>query len=120
VKTICFDFDGVIHSYVSGWKGADVIPDPPVEGISEVIQELREQGYQVVINSARCGQENGVAAILKYLDENNIRVDKVCLHKPPALMYVDDRAIHFNGNPKDLLKAIKGFKCWLDKGLRYD
>ena len=39
--TVCFDFDGVIHSYTSGWKGDDVIPDPPVEGIKEVIDKLR-------------------------------------------------------------------------------
>ena len=26
---LCLDFDGVVHSYTSGWKGADVIPDPP-------------------------------------------------------------------------------------------
>ena len=24
---LCLDFDGVIHRYDSGWKGADVIPD---------------------------------------------------------------------------------------------
>ena len=36
---ICLDFDGVIHSYTSGWKGAAVIPDPPVPGALEFIVE---------------------------------------------------------------------------------
>jgi hypothetical protein len=31
---LCLDFDGVLHSYTSGWKGAAVIPDPPVPGRS--------------------------------------------------------------------------------------
>lgn len=33
--TVVFDFDGVIHSYTSGWKGATEIPDPPVPGVRE-------------------------------------------------------------------------------------
>ena len=33
MKTVVFDFDGVVHSYTSGWQGEDTIPDPPVPGI---------------------------------------------------------------------------------------
>ena len=35
--TVVLDFDGVIHSYSSGWRGKTCIPDPPVPGIREEI-----------------------------------------------------------------------------------
>ena len=42
-KIVVMDFDGVIHSYKSGWKGVTEIPDPPVEGVKEFIEELRKE-----------------------------------------------------------------------------
>ncbi len=39
-KILCIDFDGVLHSYSSGWKGVDTIPDPPVDGAIEWLRAL--------------------------------------------------------------------------------
>lgn len=115
MKTICFDFDGVIHSYVSGWKGLEVIPDPPVSGIKELIQHLREQGYRVVVQSSRCNIEEGKVAVENYLSSNGIEVDGVFSDKPPAIVYIDDRAICFDGDVSNLYGAISSFKPWTER-----
>lgn len=117
IPTVVFDFDGVIHSYTSGWKGADTIPDPPVPGIAEALAEIRDAGYRVVIVSTRCSSQAGVDAINMWLYQNKIAqyVDEVCMEKPPALVYIDDRAICFDGDPAGLLTQIQGFKPWYHK-----
>lgn len=114
--TVVFDFDGVIHSYKSGWKGELCIPDPPVDGIKEAIDEIREAGYEVCVVSTRCNYQNGIEAIENYLAENGIRVDRITAEKPPAIVYIDDRAICFNGKPETLLETIKNFQPWYKKG----
>lgn len=113
-KTVVFDFDGVIHSYTSGWQGIDSISDPPVPGITQVIKELRGLGYKVVIHSTRCSSERGKDAILRWLDKYDIAVDDVSETKPSAVCYVDDRAIRFDGNTKNLVRQITEFKSYLD------
>lgn len=115
VPTVVFDFDGVIHSYKSGWKGVDVIPDPPVPGISGAIDDIRERGYRVVVVSTRCATLEGRAAVRRYLREHQINVDDVMTEKPPAVVYIDDRAICFNGDATDLLSQIESFKPWYYK-----
>ena len=115
-KTVVFDFDGVIHSYTSGWHGVDVISDPPVKGIEIVIDELRHSGYSVVVVSTRCSCLKGKRAIRKWLNKYNIEVDKVCAVKPPALVYIDDRAICFDGCADGaLVEKIKTFKNYIKK-----
>lgn len=52
-KVISFDFDGVIHSYTSGWKGADIIPDVPVKGIKNVLEDLKAKDYVIGIGMQR-------------------------------------------------------------------
>ena len=117
-KTVVLDFDGVIHSYLKGWTRIDNIPDSPVPGIKEAIDEIRKE-YKVVVCSTRCSDPKGKEAILKYLNEHNIIVDKVAAEKPPAVVYVDDRAICFNGHAETLLEKIQNFKPWNHQSVFY-
>jgi hypothetical protein len=112
--TVIFDFDGVINSYETGWHGPINIPDPPVDGIREAIQEIREE-YRVVVVSTRCYHEGGIDAIWLYLASHDIEVDDVTGEKPPAVVTIDDRAICFDGNPASLLWKVKNFKPWNKK-----
>ena len=113
-KTVVFDFDGVIHSYTSGWQGEDIISDPPVSGIREALKEIHEAGYEIVVVSTRCATIKGYGAIEAWLYDNGLReyIDKVCKEKPPAVAYIDDRAICFDGHPEALLKKIQRFQPW--------
>ena len=108
-RTVCLDFDGVVHSYRSGWRGAESIPDPPIHGTQGAIARLR-QHFRVVIYSARCRTPEGRAAIERWLQKHGIEVDEVCEHKPPALVYVDDRAIPFRGDWDQTITAIHDFR----------
>ena len=103
------DFDGVVHSYSSGWCGEEVIPDPPVHGTKEAIARLRKT-YKVVVHSTRCRTEEGRKAIAAWLKKHSIEVDEVCEHKPPAMVYVDDRAVRFRGDWDEVIVAIGEFR----------
>jgi hypothetical protein len=59
---LCVDFDGVIHSYTSGWKGASVIPDPPVPGAMAWLLKAAKL-FSVVIYSSRSRDHEGLAAM---------------------------------------------------------
>lgn len=88
--TICFDFDGVIHSYVSGWHGTDVIPDRMVTGIGKLIRKLKADGYRIVIFTTRAILDVGHEAVRKYLNRRHIPYDLISAEKPPAFCYIDD------------------------------
>lgn len=111
--SIVFDFDGVIHSYKSGWKGETVISDPPTPGIERAIFELKND-YEIIIVSSRCRSEEGRNAIIKWCRQHGIYFDKVMMEKPPAVCYIDDRAIYFDGNTASLPSKVRNFKSWLE------
>lgn len=63
---LCLDFDGVIHRYDSGWKGAHIIPDKPVDGAGEFILEALKD-FTVAIHSSRSKSLRGRSAMEAYL-----------------------------------------------------
>lgn len=110
---VAIDFDGVIHQFKQPWSGSRIIPDPPVDGIDKTIAELRSRGYKVVVVSSRCLGKGGRLAIKKYLKKNNIKVDGVTKYKVGAHVYLDDRAMRFDGVVDDgLVDRIINFVPW--------
>ncbi len=114
---LVLDFDGVLHSYTSGWKGADVIPDPPVPGAIDFLTKAFRH-FRVIIVSSRCNQPGGCQAIRNWLAKWDFPALEVSEDgsKPAAFITIDDRAITFNGlwpNPEDL----KNFKPWYQRNL---
>lgn len=133
--TLCLDFDGVLHSYASGWKGADIVSDPPVEGAIAFLFEALPQ-FQIAVFSSRSASAEGIAAmrdaltdwifdagwpaaIAKMLcqgwpDERGVWNESVIgfpTTKPPAHVTIDDRAICFKG-VFPTLRALQGFTPW--------
>jgi hypothetical protein len=94
---ICIDFDGVLHSYSSGWQGATVIPDPPTDGAQAFVACMLGAGWEVVVCSTRAEEHDGRAAIRGWLARHGFPDLDVSHGKPPALVYLDDRAMRFDG-----------------------
>lgn len=123
---LCLDFDGVIHSYSSGWKGAAIVPDPPVAGAMNFLCAAVDR-FTVAVFSSRSGQPGGVEAmrgwVLEHLDDylgDQVSAERILdliewpIEKPPALVTIDDRAITFTGTWPSL-DEIAAFRPWNKK-----
>lgn len=97
--TVAVDCDGVLHSYTSGWCGADSLPDPPVPGAIEWLNEIHEK-FKVVVHTTRGDQPGGNEAVMAYLRKHGYTGPEleVTSHKIPALIYIDDRGWRFEGS----------------------
>jgi hypothetical protein len=95
--TIAVDFDGVVHAYTSGWTGPEPI-DPPVPGARAAIAAIRSMGYGVVVFTCRALTADGMSGTKAWLAKHEIEVDEVTAVKPHAQLYLDDRAVRFDGD----------------------
>ena len=114
-KTLVVDFDGVLHSYRSGWKGPTVIPDPPVPGAMLWLAQAVER-FEVAVLSSRSREEGGIEAMKAWLEENALPSAVLAQlvfpkTKPPAHVYLDDRGWRFEGTFPSL-DDIDAFEPW--------
>ncbi len=131
-KILCLDFDGVVHSYSSGWKGPRNIPDSPVDGALEFIEMMLTAQWDVCIFSSRGRYWGGRRAMRNWLRHHsgydlggpwyaspvspgleNVRFP---LFKPSAYLTIDDRAVTFRGLWPSLEDCVR-FTPW-NKGPR--
>lgn len=104
-RTICLDFDGVLHGYSKGW-GDGTIYDGPVNGTVEAVKKLAED-YRLVISTCR----EDTIAIWQWLNANGLEsyIAEVTHGKPKAVLYIDDRAIRFT-NWDDALALVQEYE----------
>jgi hypothetical protein len=114
-KTVCVDFDGVIHAYDSKWTDAVTISDGPVPGAFAWL-EAAVKRFDVAIYSSRSQTPGAVEAMRAWFAAHGLRPEvlerlEFPTAKPAAFMTIDDRAFRFEGTFPSL-DEIAAFVPW--------
>lgn len=114
-KIVVLDFDGVIHSYKSGWQGATIIPDDPVPHVVNAIIEYL-QVFDVAVLSSRSSQPGGIEAMRNWFEKHFGTEFKDAVQwpteKPPAWITIDDRTWPAWDGVFPTVEQIENFKPW--------
>jgi len=104
VPIACVDLNGVLDDY-AGWRGAAHF-DPPRAGAREFLAALRGRGYRIVVFTTRYPDD-----VWRWLREHELDgwIAEVTDRKPPAHVFVDDRAVCFRGDFVETLADIDRF-----------
>lgn len=106
-KTVAIDLDGVLDNYT---KYTDEIPSVR-KGAREFIVKLSKD-YDLILFTTRSSKLATEWLINNEIDKYFKDVTNV---KIPAHIYIDDRAINFNGDYDKTLEKIKNFNVyWKD------
>jgi hypothetical protein len=116
MKTVCVDIDGTLVRYEK-WQGdhhfGEILP-----GAVDAMRQLRKDGWFIIIYTTR-GNREAIKAFLESqkivfdaINENPFQPDNARGGKPIADVYIDDRAITFDGNWATAVEKINSFKPW--------
>ena len=123
--TIAIDFDGVLHSFQSGWQGHRKISDPPVDGAILWLKMLIYSNEVIPsVYSARNYKLLGSWRIKRWLRKYGltpweIKQLKFWKQKPIADFILDDRCVKFEGIFPSICEIVN-FKPWHGHGVFSD
>lgn len=138
-KTVCLDFDGVVHEYRQPWTTPEEIRDGATPGFFKWALSASNR-FDLVICSARFSTSEAMVAAMKWMEREFAKVldadpDIVAdvdhplweqittagfsslfrwvLQKPAAAVYIDDRAVCFDGDWEGIsLAMLDAFEPW--------
>lgn len=107
-RILCLDFDGVIHSYKSGWLGPRTIVDPPVPGAIEFM--LRAScNFEINIYSSRSKYLFGRYCMKRYLYKEMSRLATNYETTPDVLRdYINQTSLSYAWKD-EVASAVKTF-----------
>lgn len=85
---VAVDFDGVLARYTGDYEAG---PGEPMPDAQSLVDALHDEGYAVVIHSAR-----PTSQIRTWCERHGIEVDAIWPRKVPAVGYIDDRSVRYN------------------------
>lgn len=102
---VCVDLDGVLNVFDT-WRAPEYF-HPVRPGAREFLIRLNQAGFRVCILTVRWFEW-----VERWLEENELHsyVDCVTDKKPPAQVYLDDRAVCFQGNFDEAFEQIVNFR----------
>jgi len=116
-KRAMIDLDGTIHKYSKGYADGQIYDDS-FDGAKEVINWLKDQGFEIVIFTTRASKGNSeemggdhikqITNVENWLSDQGIYFDRVTADKLAADFYIDDKAINIkDGNWEAVKKTIQ-------------
>ncbi|PTD94720.1 hypothetical protein C9439_01005 [archaeon SCG-AAA382B04] len=113
-KTVAVDLDNTIFE-LTEWKGQNHF-GKPIEGVKQALNQLREDGFEIIIWTTRFNEgKEGLKNISDLLEKHDIPFDYINYnpYQPPDMSqklyadyYIDDRAIEFNGDWSEVVEKI--------------
>lgn len=99
--TIAIDFDGVIHKCSKGHHDGTIYDDP-MPGTKDALEFIESLGYKIIIFTVRRNDYD----IPEWLEKHGIKHYPITHTKPPARLYIDDKALRFE-NWNDVMSFMQ-------------